>query len=243
MLSITPLCPALSDPTLSLFLLRHKLCLALHILTLLHKRETKYPTSSMSAASFNMKQTLPTQENLSQLLDKLLAIFEVDSVLKGLDLPQHPLQREYKNKPDSRHNIRPISGNDFHIYANLTTSPPSWEAILQLEQTGSGSICVPLCHVQQHSQVDHSGLATQVVEQAALLLRAAWPDASIGPSRRRQLGPDFDDPESASYQLFRWLASKPLNPIHEGVFLYDFLVAEGRRFEAPRPVKVSLCRC
>ncbi|KND93768.1 hypothetical protein TOPH_01947 [Tolypocladium ophioglossoides CBS 100239] len=195
----------------------------------------------MSATLVNTKQVLPTQENLSEVLDKLLAIFEVESILDGRKLPLHPLQREFKDSPDSRHILRPISGNDFHVSPSFTVSPPSWGAILQLEQTGwCSNICVPLCHIEQHPRLDQNVTGIQKVEQAATLLRAAWPDASIGPSRRRQLGLDFYDSASASYQLFRWLASKQLNPISEGIFLSDFLVSEGRRFEPLRQVKRGL---
>jgi hypothetical protein len=54
----------------------------------------------------------------------------------------------------------------------------------------------------------------------AKLLRAAWPDANVdGPSKYRQLGPPFVDPDLPDYQLFRWLASEDLNPVYEGISL------------------------
>ena len=173
----------------------------------------------------------------------MLAIFEVGSVQDGCELPLHPLQREFKHLRDSRHTFRPMSGNDFHIQPSFTVSPPSWEAILQLEQTGRGNICVPLCHVEQHPPADGNDTEIQIVEQMATLLRAAWPNASVGPSRRRQLGSNFHDSASSSYQVFRWLASKQLNPVSEGVFLSDFLVSNGRRFEPLRRAKVSHIHC
>ncbi|POR31170.1 Uncharacterized protein TPAR_08632 [Tolypocladium paradoxum] len=184
----------------------------------------------MSAAPVDSNQLLPTQENLSELLEQLLAIFEVESIQKGQSLPTHPLQRELKNAASARHPLGPMSGNDFHIQPSFSAAP-SWEALLQLEQN-SCKICLPLCHIEQHSQSVQK--ATHDAEKAATLLCASWPDATVGPSRRRQLGPDFYHPDSPSYQLFQWLASEELSPTYEGVFLNDLFLLEGRFYQLLR---------
>ncbi len=60
-----------------------------------------------------MSLLLPTQDNLSELLEKLLTVFKVESILKGGVLPDQPLQREIGNTP--RYVLRPMVGNDFHV--------------------------------------------------------------------------------------------------------------------------------
>ncbi len=165
-----------------------------------------------------MSQLLPTQENLSELLEKLLSVFGVESILKGGVLPDQPLQREVGSAP--RHVLRPMVSNDFHVQTAFSTSP-SWKALLQLDSGDeSGRICLPLCDVAQHHRSEEA-TATKLVEQVAHLLRSAWPNATVGHSKRRQLGPPFVDPDTPDHQLFRWLASKDLNPDGEGVFLAD----------------------
>jgi hypothetical protein len=111
-------------------------------------------------------------------------------------------------------------GNDFHVQTSFGTSPPSWKALLQLDQDDeSDKICLSLCDVAQHPKLEEA-TATKSAERMAKLLRSAWPDANVVDlSKRRQLGLPFVDPEMPDYQLFRWLASKDLNPAGEGCFL------------------------
>lgn len=173
--------------------------------------------SFSSSVSPRPSQLVPTQGNLSELLEKLLTVFGVESVLEGSKLPNQPLQRETDKTPCPA--LRPMVGNDFHVETSFGTSP-SWKALLQLDQGDAlGKICLLLCDVAQHPISED---ATKSAELAAKLLRSAWPDANVaGPSKRRQLGPPFADAEMPDYQLFRWLASKDLNPAGEGVFLTD----------------------
>jgi hypothetical protein len=77
------------------------------------------------------------------------------------------------------------------------------------------------------------------IQQAASLLDFYWPDATIGPSRRQQLGPAFTDSESGDYLLFQWLASKQLNPAFEGVFVADLFVLDGALLQGLRQKMVS----
>jgi hypothetical protein len=163
---------------------------------------------------------LPTESNLSELLEKLLTVFAVESIVEGRGLPPQHLQRETEDKRRAS-GIRPMVGNDFHIQPSFSLDP-SWKALLQLEQDDdkSDKICLPFCDVTQHSTLDEAA-ATKLAEQAAQLLRSAWPDAAVGLSTRRQLGLPFVDPNGPDDQLFRWLASKDLNPVSEGVFVTD----------------------
>jgi hypothetical protein len=173
--------------------------------------------SSNSGAPDSYCQLLPTQKNLAELLEKLLTIFGVESIVEGRVLPNQPLQRELGTV--RRYILRPMIGNDFHVHTSFGTNP-SWKALLQLDQ-GSHKIGLPLCHVD-HYPLPEGTSATESTERVAKLLRSLWPDAEVaGPSKRRQLGPPFVDPERPDYQLFRWLASKALNPEGEGVFVTD----------------------
>jgi len=180
-------------------------------------------------------QVLPDQENLSSLLGKIVSVFEVESVQDGRDLPTHPLQREAKDLARARSPFWPMSGNDFHVSPRFSCSP-SWEATLRLE-TNSSSTELPLCHVTQHP--GSADEAVQTVEQAVPMLRASWPDATVGLLRRRQLGPGFHDLESPTVQLFAWLASKKLNPTYEGFYVDDLFLSQGRLRTPLRPRTVS----
>ncbi|KAH6641128.1 hypothetical protein F5144DRAFT_609982 [Chaetomium tenue] len=83
----------------------------------------------------------------------------------------------------------------------------------------------PLCDVARLHPQSEAAVATESARQMAKLLRSAWPDANIGPSKRRQLGPPFEEnpyqPDRCvpDRQLLQWLASKDLNPIGEGISL------------------------
>ncbi len=185
---------------------------------------------------------LPTQGNLSEILEKLLTVFSVESILEGGGLPDQPLQRETEDRRRASV-IRPIVGNDFHIQPSFSLDH-SWKALLQLDQDdGSGKICLPLCDVAQHPTLDEA-IATKLAERAANALLFAWPDASVGLSKRRQLGLPFVDPESADDQLFSWLASKDLNPVSEGVFVTDLYDSWGLlcRFVRQKSVRFYFCR-
>lgn len=183
--------------------------------------------SSSSGVLITHSQLLPTQENLIELSEKLLTVFGVESILGGgRRLPSQPLQREFGDIP--RYVLRPIVGNDFHVHTAFGCSP-SWKALLQLGQDhdGLGKICLPLCDVAQHPKSEEDAPATELVQKMAMLLWFAWPDATVaGPSKRRQLGPPFVDPELPDYQLFEWLASKDLNPVGEGVFVTHLYESE-----------------
>ncbi|KAK4099240.1 hypothetical protein N658DRAFT_171859 [Parathielavia hyrcaniae] len=177
-----------------------------------------------SGAPVDLSQLLPTQRNLSELLDKLLTVFGAESILNGRKLPSQPLQRESGDVP--RYALRPIVGNDFHVQTSFSSSP-SWKAVMQLhvdqDDERSDRICLPLCDITiaQYPKSEDMTTATQMaqLEQMAKL-RSAWPDGNVdGPSKRRQLGPPFVSPDLPDYQLFRWLASKDLNPISEGISL------------------------
>lgn len=172
--------------------------------------------SSGVSVSESLSHMLPTQKSLSELLEKLLTVFRDESILEGRDLPSQPLQREIGAV---RHVLRPMVGNDFHVQTSFGCDP-SWKALLQLDlDDESDKICLPLCDVTQHPSSEEA-TATKLTERAAKLLRSSWPDANdIGPSKRRQLGLPFADPDMPDYQLFRWLASKDLNPVSEGVSL------------------------
>jgi len=178
------------------------------------------PPSSDVPVTFS--QLLPTQKNLSELLEKLLTVFGVESILEGRELPSQPLQREIGD--GRRWMLRPMLGNDFHVHTAFDCSP-SWKAVMQLDPDDerSDKIRFPLCDVAQHPKSED---APKSAQQMAKLLRAAWPNANVvGPSKRRQLGPPFVDPGLPDYQLFRWLASRDLNPDGEGVFvthIYNF---------------------
>ncbi|KND89167.1 hypothetical protein TOPH_06104, partial [Tolypocladium ophioglossoides CBS 100239] len=183
-------------------------------------------TSNMPAALGKSIQVRPTEESLSELLAKLLAIFDVDSIQGGRNLPIHPLQREVSTSTHP-HNFRPISGNDFHIRPAIDFTP-SWEAILQLRSASGSVICVPFCRIDYHPEQE----ATENAEYAAVLLKSSWPDASVGPSRREYGG--FFNPESPSFHLFRWLASKELTP-GEGVGLKALFRLSGQLRQQPCP--------
>ena len=174
--------------------------------------------ASNSGIPVSHSQLLPTQQNLSELLVKLLTVFGIESVLDGEVLPRQPLQREIGK--NLRPALRPMVGNDFHIQTAFGTDH-SWKALLQLDQgDDSTKISLPLCHVAQHPGTDDAAAAIRLVEHMAKLLRYTWPDANVGAlSKRRQLGPPFVDSDGTDYHLFRWLASKDLNPVSEGVFL------------------------
>ena len=93
---------------------------------------------------------------------------------------------------------------------------------------------VPIQYTQYKLQPMVQEEALEHVQQAASLLDSSWPDATIGPSRLRQLGPSFSNPESMDYCLFRWLASKQLNPVYEGVFMMELFVLDGALLQALR---------
>lgn len=138
--------------------------------------------------------------------------------MEGTELPDQPLQRETEDVRRYKF-IRPMVGNDFHVHTSFSLDT-SWKALIQLDQDDNKSdkICLPLCDVALHSKSQEA--ATVSVQQMVKLLRAAWPDANVDdPSKRRHLGPPFVDPDLPDYQLFRWLASKDLNPVYEGIFL------------------------
>ncbi|KAK3297097.1 uncharacterized protein B0H64DRAFT_391334 [Chaetomium fimeti] len=166
-------------------------------------------------------QLLPTERNLSGLLEKLLTVFGDESILDGGGLPSQPLQREIGDVP--RYALRPMVGNDFHVQTSFGSSP-SWKAVMQLDRDDekSDKICLPLCDVTLQSESEATA-TIKLAQQMAKLLRYAWPDANVvGPSKRRQLGPPFVDPALPDYQLFQWLASKDLNPVSEGIMLIHF---------------------
>jgi hypothetical protein len=194
--------------------------------------------SSSSGVPVNLSQLLPTQRNLSVLLEKLLTVFGDESILEeGKELPSQPLQREIGDVP--RYNLRPMVGNDFHVQTSFG-SEPSWKALMQLEQDDGSSdqMCLPLCDVAQHPKLENA-TATKSVQQMAKLLRSAWPDAKVeGPSKRRQLGPPFVDPDLPNYQVFRWLASKDLNPVSEGIFLVSLYDSNGWLYRPLRQIAV-----
>ncbi|KAK3897505.1 hypothetical protein C8A05DRAFT_19751 [Staphylotrichum tortipilum] len=178
--------------------------------------------SSRSGAPVSPSHLLPTQKNLSELLEKLLTVFSVKTILDGGELPTQRLQREARSEDRSRSStMLPMVGNDFDVQAGYSIAF-SWKALLQLEQDdGSDKICLPFCDAALHPTLDEA-TATKLAEQAAKLLRSAWPEADfVDISKRRQLGLPFVDPGSPDNQLFRWLASKDLNPVSEGVFLTD----------------------
>ena len=193
----------------------------------------------ITTASVQPGHALPTQENLDALLEKLVSIFEVESVLKSKTLPAYPLQREGKSLAATRVIPKPISGNDFHIWPSFSLTP-SWEGLLQLE-SGSDKTCLPLCNIEQHPNPVQK--AIEAVQQAVELLRTSWPDATIGPSKRRQLGPDIYHPDAPGNQLFAWIASKDLNPVCEGVFLNDLILSKGLLHHPLRYRPVSFLSC
>ncbi|UNI15333.1 hypothetical protein JDV02_001873 [Purpureocillium takamizusanense] len=117
-----------------------------------------------------------------------------------------------------------MSGNDFHVLPSIS-GQPAWEAMLRLENDGL-SIAVPLRRVAHPSRLSDGEAGN--ISRAVQVLRVSWPDASTGPSRRRQLGPEFDDAELPSTRLFSWLASKHLNPVYEGFFVDDLFLSRGR---------------
>ncbi|KAJ6443558.1 hypothetical protein O9K51_04737 [Purpureocillium lavendulum] len=169
-------------------------------------------------------QVLPSEENLSKLLDKLISVFGVESVLDGRPLPAHPLQRETFSSAVASL-FRPIPGNDFHISPSFSCAP-SWEASIRLEHESGGDVTLRLCHADQHPGDPQGTL--WAIGRAVTLLRTSWPDATTGLSRRRQLGPELNHPESPWDRIFAWLASKQLNPLREGVFVSDLFLRQGR---------------
>lgn len=204
-------------------------------------------------------QLCVTEEILSKLLDKVLSVFDVEGISRGGENPPHAIQRECGPEESSpRFKLRPMSGNDFDIESNMTISP-SWEAILQLDRHDKnhsdkapydGSSRSLFLHSEANRrlliqftkcklQPMAEEVALQHIRQAASLLDSAWPDATLGPSRRRQLGPAFSDPESLDYVLSRWLASKQLNPVYEGVFVKDLFVLDGALLQVLRKKEVS----
>ncbi|KAK4097196.1 hypothetical protein N658DRAFT_500735 [Parathielavia hyrcaniae] len=181
-----------------------------------------------SGAPVGLSQLLPTQRNLSALLDKLLTVFGAESILDGRKLPSQPLQRETGDVP--RWALRPMVGNDFHIQTSFSCSH-FWKALMQLEQDDekSDKICLPLCDITIAQGPKSKDMTTAArlaqLEQMVKLLRSAWPDENVdGPSKRRQLGPPFASPDLPDYQIFRWLASKDLNPLSEGISLTHLLL-------------------
>jgi hypothetical protein len=108
---------------------------------------------------------------------------------------------------------------------------------MQFDRDGE-KVSLPFCDVVQHPKPEDA-TATPSVQQMAALLRSVWPDADVvGPSKRHQLGPPFVDPDLPDYHLFRWLASKDLNPVREGIFLIDLYQFDGFLHQPVRQVAV-----
>ena len=195
--------------------------------------------SSSPGVSANFSQVLPTQENLSELLEKLLTVFGIESILEAKQLPGQPLQRETGDV--RRHAFRPMVGNDFHVQTSFGLSP-SWTAWIQFDQDAWTKLCLPFCDVALQPKSQEN--ATVSVQQMAKLLRAAWPDANVdGPSKYRQLGPPFVDTDLPDYRLFRWLASKDLNPVYEGVCLTHLNSYKGWLYQPLRQKTVRSSSC
>ena len=192
-----------------------------------------------NSISVQYNNSLPVQENLDLLLEKLISIFEVESLLKGTP-PVHPLQREMGGAATRRTidnlNIRPIPGNDFHIHTGFDLSH-SWDAVLQVK-IGSEQLSLPLCGIGPHADMEEEKMVIDTVKRLVGQLRASWPDATIGLLQRKQIGGGIYHPESLSSRLFEWIASKELND--EGVFVNDLWLSEDRLRSLLRHRGVSL---
>jgi hypothetical protein len=194
--------------------------------------------SSSSSGHVSFSQLLPTHRNLSELLEKLVSVFGVEPIFEwGGRLPSQPLQREIGDATP-RYVLKPMVGNDFHVQTSFGSSP-SYKAVMQLHldqnDERSDKICLPLCDVALQPRLETAATSAR---QMAKLLLSAWPDANVGLSKRRQLGPPFIDPGLPDYQLFRWLASKDLNPVSEGVSLIHLYSSNGWLYRPYRQVAV-----
>ncbi len=172
----------------------------------------------------SFSQLTPTQQNLSHLLEKLLTVFGVRSILEDGYRASDPIQDNIDIDFMIESMFGLDLGNEPQLQASVVVSPP-WKALLQLDQDGEpDKVCLPLCNLTLRPEFSDKTTVTKLAEQAAQLLRSAWPKADdVGPSKYRQFGPPFADPDMPDYQLFRWLASKDLS---EYVFLADLYHSE-----------------
>lgn len=163
-------------------------------------------------------QMILNRESLQELQEKFLSVFDVASILQGKELPWYHVSRDIVNLGPSRAPDGPIPGNDFHTMPRISAEPLAWSANLQFDSdhrmtiTGphaSDPLLVPLAHFQHHSKLGND--ATDKIEEAAVLIRALWPDDVTGQPKRRVLGPPLTDPMAPEYHVFYWLASKDVN--------------------------------
>ncbi|KAJ6438218.1 alpha-glucosides permease MPH2/3 [Purpureocillium lavendulum] len=171
-------------------------------------------------------QLLPTEDTLRDLRDKFLSVFDVPSVLESQSLSWYYIHRDFNNADLGRAPPGPIPGNDFHATdPRIVAHLPAWGAYLQFETPSAAGepddapqpkpLLAPFRHISSHPDPGPGGVA--VVEHAARLVKELWPDAVMGPSRRRHVGLELTDTSAPEYHIFHWLASKQLNA--EGVAL------------------------
>ncbi|KAL3957166.1 hypothetical protein ACCO45_007744 [Purpureocillium lilacinum] len=168
-------------------------------------------------------QLLPTEDTLRDLRDKFLFVFDVLTVLETQTLPWYYIHRDFISSDPERAPSGPIPGNDFHATdPRITARLAAWGAQLQFDISSADAdaphpkpLLVPLKHISSHPDPGPGGIA--IVEKAAKLVEQLWPDALIGPSRRRHVGLQLTDVTAPEYHIFHWLASKQLNA--EGVAL------------------------
>ncbi|KND90453.1 hypothetical protein TOPH_05025 [Tolypocladium ophioglossoides CBS 100239] len=198
-----------------------------------HSAEAILPSEPGTDKHLSPGQLLPTPDTLIELREKFLSALDVDSILESQSHPWYYIHRDLGNPDPSRAPIGPIPGNDFHATdPRITVHLPAWGSKLQFDvsgqknQAGPRLLVIPFKHISDHPDPGPDGI--KKVEESAELIRALWPDASVGRSRRRHVGKPVADCTAPEYYIFHWLASKQLNG--EGVAMRPRSLAPSGRF-------------